>query len=235
MADTVKNQAEQATPTFTDADVLAWLSENPRFLLTHAETLRTLAGDANAGENITHLHAFQAKRWEKETNQLSIQHERLVHTVAANSASAGALFSLIPSLIACPTIAKLRTFCQTTLRQELAIKSVRLIMADAAIAEPTATTWPTTAIEDLFPENRRTTLRTLSDHSERAIYGATGKMMRSDALIKLVDPEGTTLGLMALGSEDETRFHAGQGDDLIRFFGQVASVRLTQLVNASVS
>ena len=67
---------------------------------------------------------------------------------------------------------------------------------------------------------RPVTLRPLIPDSE-PIYGGTGTVIRSEALMRLDFGPGRLPGLLALGAEDPHRFRAAQGTDLLAFFGGV--------------
>ena len=55
---------------------------------------------------------------------------------------------------------------------------------------------------------------------ERAIFGAGATLVHSDALLRLKISPATPVGLLALGSRKEGRFHAGQGTELLGFLAR---------------
>jgi hypothetical protein len=55
---------------------------------------------------------------------------------------------------------------------------------------------------------------------ERAIFGAGATLVHSDALLRLTISPATPVGLLALGSRKEGRFHAGQGTELLGFLAR---------------
>jgi uncharacterized protein YigA (DUF484 family) len=213
--------AKASKPKLTAAHILSWIEENPAFLTRHAARLAALQPEA---ANITPLHAVRAARAEKSQASLQKRQDRLVRTVHANSASAADVFAVVPALVRCRTLAQLRKFLQTTLPQQLGLDATRLLLA----GEASATTLPAKDIQAYFSD-APVALRTLYDVEDRALYGTKGKAMKSDALLHLQAADGTTLGLLALASKNEQRFHPGQGQELAIFFAHVMGAVLEGL------
>lgn len=215
----VENTQDNA---LTDADILAWIAENPRFLLSHAETLSALAEEEEV-ETITNLHAFKARKMQKKQASLTKQHEHLLATAHYNSLSAGMLFSAILSVLECSDLAQLRTYIQAKLRKELQLDAARLML----LGETDSTTHISAdSLSKQLADDEDIALRTLTDIEEKAMYGVKGKTLKSDALLKLTSTNGQTLGLLALASNDVQRFHAAQGADLINFFRRIVSYKI---------
>ena len=194
--------------------ILGWIQQNPTFLVHYAEQLGAIQPEAT---NITPLHVARAKRAEKSHEAIEKTQQRLVRTVEANTQSANTLFLVIPELVRCTTLAQLRKFIQTDLKKALDLDASRLVLSGA---EESSSTQTAEAIQSYFEEGS-VVLRTLYDVDERAPYGTTGKTLKSDALFHMTNKEGQTLGMLMLASKSEQRFHPGQGQELVRFFGNV--------------
>lgn len=215
--------------TITDLDeqdVLAWVLENPDFLVRHAAALAAIQPEA---ENVTPLHAFKAVKAEKSKQKLEQKQQRLLQTVQANSVAAAGVFAVVPQLVRCQTLPALRKFLQTDLCHQLDLAAVRLFLVGE---EETANRMSTQAITALLAD-KPVHLRTLNDAEDRALYGTKGKMYQSDALLALQDVDGVLIGLLALASTDAQRFHAGQGDELARFFAEVVGAVLSSCLHAA--
>lgn len=206
-----------ATPKLKPADVLAWLTAHPAFFAENADKLSQLSVPKKGG-NILSLHAAKAERADKTSEKLQVRHKQMVATAHANASAAGSLFTATLNVIGCATLAELRTYLQTDVRDDLNLEAARLWLVGTA---DTATTLTAQTIENYFPHDPTIHLRTLTDAEDRGLYGPKGKMLKSDCLLHLTGSGGKTIGLLALASADETRFHAGQATDLARFFGQV--------------
>ncbi|MDD9912553.1 MAG: DUF484 family protein [Alphaproteobacteria bacterium] len=223
---TTKTQASEqnqlAANSFSEKDVLNWLLEHPEFMVRHADKLAS--EHQQEAENITPLHAVRAARAEKSNQTLEKKHQRIIRTAEANAHSTADVFNVVPELIRCNSLPKLRKYIQTNLKKDLQVDATRLILAGET---ETATTLPVETIHNYF-SNKSIQLRTLYDAADRKLYGATGKMMKSDALFLLSSQSGQTLGMLALASQNDSRFHPGQGQELAIFFGNTVSAVLEQ-------
>ncbi len=214
-------QAEQRN-SLTEQQVSEWLEENPAVLLRLAQKMAEKEPEA---ENITPLHAMRAAKAEKKGETLALRQERLMKVLHANATSSAILFAVIPDVVRCADLAALRKYLQISFRQAMDLDSVRLILVGE---KNTATTMTEKEINAFF-EDSFVNLRTLYDAEDRAIYGTAGKMFKSDALFRLQSQKGDILGMLALASEEESRFHPGQGQDLALFFGEVFSAVLEKV------
>lgn len=222
MSTPVPNTMTPQFESFSEAEVLTFLLENPAFLMKHAAELAN--SQPQKSENITPLHAVRAKKAENANAKLEQHQQKLVRTAKANSMAAATLFDIIPTLIACKTLADVRKCLQKNVKSALEINATRLIFVGP---KATATTLRKKDILELT-SNQPVKLRTLYSAEDRTLYGTTGKMMKSDALLQL-HYEGKLIGLIALGSHDETRFHVAQGTELAAFFGKTMGSILGRL------
>ncbi|MFZ2619671.1 MAG: DUF484 family protein [Alphaproteobacteria bacterium] len=208
-------------PNLAETDVLAWLQAYPAFITRHAAKLHAPVKEMKKAGNITPLHAARADKAETKHDHLKKTQQRLVRTVQANSATAADVFDLLPHMVRCTSLASFRKFTQTTLKTHLQVEATRLVLAGPM---ETATSMTEDAIAALCPHPA--TLRTLYDVQDRSLYGNTGKMLKSDCLLRLRAADGTTLGMLAIASNDDQRFHPGQATELAALIGSIASAVL---------
>lgn len=211
-------------PKLPAKQVLAWLQAHPAFFETHKEALGTLAVPKKGG-NILSLHAAKADKVSLENQKLKARQKQLVALAAHNVATADSLFEAMVGLMAVKTLAELGKFVQGDLRKILDVPVARLYKVGKADSETSLTA---ETIEDWCP--KAVVLKPLETVETRAVYGAKGKMMKSDCRIKLYD-NNKLVGLMMLASEDAARFHAGQGTELAARFGQAVGVALSRVTN----
>jgi uncharacterized protein YigA (DUF484 family) len=62
--------------------------------------------------------------------------------------------------------------------------------------------------------------------THRILFGPKTNTLKSVCLMALVDSDDTLHGLLALGSTDETRFHAGQATTLADFLRRATAAVL---------
>lgn len=215
-------KAKPQAPTLKEADVLAWLAKRPQFFQKHSEQLAHLSLPKKGG-NILSLHAAKAEKVQKSADKISLTHQRLLTRAEENSLIAEQIFTCALALIGATTLPALRKAVQTTLAEQLSLNATRLILA----GPESATTLPAEEIEALCTGGT-VTLRNLPDAAARAMYGPKGKLIASDCLLHLTH-NGTTYGLLAMGSTDAARFHAGQSTHMATFLAKVLGTCLARL------
>lgn len=207
--------------------VLAYLQNNPQFFEKHKDHLSTLSVPKKGG-NILSLHALKADKLQKHTETLQIKQKQLIHTAAANAEVADTIFTATLALIRCKSLPELRKYLQTGLPEHLQLNATRLL----TVAEvESATTLTPSQIESLCPTP--ITLSPLDATIHRPLFGPKTNQLASICLMHLTSPStNQTLGLLALGSSDAARFHAGQATHLANFLRQVASTVLENTTHA---
>ncbi len=216
---TAKNAKAQAKPSLKPAQVLAYLQANPTFFEKHKETLVQSAAPAKKGKGagrvggtILSLHAAQAQRITNEAENLKVRHKQLISTARGNAEVADSIFTAVLGLIACRTLADLRKYLQNTLAEDLNLDAIRLFKAGA---EETATTLTAEQILSLCPQPM--VLGPLNAAQHRILFGPKTNNLKSVCVMALADSSDTLHGLLAMGSADATRFHAGQATTLADF------------------
>lgn len=221
MSQTARKTATKS-PQLKEAEVIAWLAKRPQFFSKHSDKLAHLSLPKKGG-NILSLHAAKAEKVEKSAQKIALTHQRLLLRAEENSTIASQLFATVLALIDCTTLASLRKTLQTVALDNLELDAIRLIPAGAASGASTLTTDDITAM----CSGGTVTLRTLSDASQREMYGPKGKLIKSDCLLKL-SHRGTVVGLLAMGSTNPARFHAGQSTEMATFLANVVATCLSR-------
>lgn len=211
--------AKKAPATLKPAQVLAYLQANPSFFEKHKETLVQSAtpakkgkGAGRVGGTILSLHAAQAQRVTNQAEDLKIRHKQLISTARGNAEIADSIFTAVLGLIACRTLASLRKYLQNTLADDLQLDAIRLFKTGT---EETATTLTAQQILTLCPQPM--VLGPLNAAQHRILFGPKTNNLKSVCIMALADSSDTLHGLLALGSADATRFHAGQATTLADF------------------
>lgn len=219
--------AKKASARPTPAAVLAYLQNNPQFFERHKSQLENLVAAPKKGRmagNILSLHALKAEKSAKQAEQLRIRQQQLISTARENALVAENIFASVLQLIACNTLADFRKALQNGVTTQLSLTAARLFGVSPA---ETATTLTPSQIAELCPQP--ITMGPLNAGLHRPLFGPKTNHLRSICLMALTQSDGTPIGLLALGSADETRFHAGQGTILAGFFRAAASAVLAKL------
>lgn len=205
------------------AAVLAYLQANPQFFEKHQQQLVEAAahrkgkGAARMGGTILSLHAAKAERVSRDAENLKIRHTQLISTARGNAEVADSIFTAVLGLIACRTLTDLRKYLQNTLTGQLQLEAVRLFKVGT---EETATTLTHDQIMALCPQPL--VLSPLNAAVHRQLFGPKTNGLKSVCLMALTDATGHLHGLLALGSAEEARFHAGQATTLADFLRKAA-------------
>lgn len=208
----------------TRAQVLAFLMKNPNFLVEQAGALGQLSLPKKGG-NILSLHAAKADKATDAAAKMAQKNRQLVAIAASNAAVAESIFGVVLDVVGCGSLGALRSYFQAGLLARLEVDAARLFTVGAKTA---GNTLAVADAEEMCPGP--VVLRSLTKADERGMYGPKGKMMGSDCLLQLRDGAGVLRGVLALGSRDPARYHAGQSTELAAFLGQLIGLRLGQLL-----
>jgi uncharacterized protein len=218
-----KPKARSGTKALTSAQVLAWLQSHPAFFEENKDSLSTLAVPKKSG-NILSLHAAKAEKSAADHARLAIRQKQLIAMAHSNALVAESLLNAMTNLIPVGSLPDLRTHIQTGLKKDLDLTAAKLYLTGKSDA---ATTLTAETIAELAPE--AATLRSLSLEQAESLYGPIGKKLKSDCLLPLHNPKGKLIGLLALASDDATRFHAGQAGGMAGQFGRAVSAALHRI------
>ncbi len=216
---TTKKTATKAASPLKPAQVLSYLQNNPKFFETHREQLteqfttgNTMPKKGRMGSGIISLHAAKAERVSRDAENLKVRHQQLISTARGNAEIAESIFTAVIGLIPCRTLADLRKYLQGSLADQLDVEAIRLFKVGT---EETATSLTAEQINSLCPQDITTGPMDAAKH--RVLFGPKTSNIKSVCLMALTTDDDTLHGLLALGSTDATRFHAGQAVTLVNF------------------
>ncbi len=205
----------------SETDILEFLENNSSFFMFHEELAEKLEMPAKKAKNIVNIDAFEASKWKKRAQKLEKQNELLVRTSIFNLESEGLLHDVIVEIVRSTTIEELKNILNVHLKDGMELDKVSLfIIGETITAEK---------LEDLFSGNENVKLRTIYSSEDAFMHKPLEKDIASDALLKL-EIDGEYYGMLALGSLDESRFHAGQGSELLNFFARILTVQVKKLL-----
>ena len=220
---------EQATPELEpgldDAQVLAYLRAHSGFLAQHAELLAPLLSlERESGDRIVDLQRFMAERLKRRTRELEGECQQMVALARLNLKSQARVHRAVLALMGASSFEHLIQVTTIDLPVFLGL-DVSALCIEATAAPPPRCETPGVRLIDPGAVDRllgpaRDMLLRQSARGERAIFGAGAALVHSDALLRLKISPATPVGLLALGSRKEGRFHAGQGTELLGFLAR---------------
>jgi uncharacterized protein YigA (DUF484 family) len=214
----------------SDAQVIAFLRENPDFLERYPQLLSVIVPperefedlDESGGEVID-LQSAMLNRLRVELAERNDQSSDLIDASRANLQSQSRIHAAVIAVLSARSLDHMLEILTIDLAGLLHVDAVALCLEGGAVT-PTANQGvrvvPVGTIDRLVEVARTVTLR---DHVEgdRRIYGEAAGLVRSEAMLRLAIRDDAPCALLALGSRDPDRFHAGQGSELLSFLAQI--------------
>lgn len=210
----------------SEEEVVSYLEDNSSFLLFHQDLADKLELPTKEQENVVSMGDFQTQRWKKRAEKLEKQNEMLVKTSIFNLESEALLRDVIVEVMQSSNFTGLMDILNVHLKQGMELDSVSLFLIDQQKGTDTITE---TEIDSLFGNSEIVKLRTIYETEDAIIHKGLEKDIASDALLKL-EIDGVCYGVLALGSLDQSRFHAGQGSELLSFFAKILAVHVKRLM-----
>jgi len=212
----------------SDEDVAGWLRSNPDFFLRNGELLATLRVPHASGGAVS-LIERQIELLREKNQNADTRFTELVGIARANEQLAAKIHRFTRRLMRAPTRRAILTQIEAGLREEFEVtQSVLLLFgtgADAAGSPRFARTLPANdpnlaGFESLFASGKPRCGQ-IRDSLREFLFGSDAASVGSVALVPLGGD--TTVGLLALGSLNNQRFHPGMSTDFLALLGELTS------------
>jgi len=225
---TRKTEKENTTDAFmTDAtmdeSVIAdYLSSHPDFFQRHASLLETI--QVPHGTGTTSLIERQVAILREKSRDLEEQLNGLIRAARGNEQIVTRLQRFTLELMRADGIDDVIATCQEVLREDFNADFVtlKIISDDEGIHFISPKSDTLSNFETLF-ESKKPVCGRLKEQQQQFLFGED-KDIASAALIPLFGAEKT--GILALGSEQESRFHPGMGTVFISHLGELISTSI---------
>ncbi len=209
-------------------DIIAWLKANPQFFLTHPELVPQLElpSEEASSSGPTSLAQFQARRTQSELLKLQDQLKTLVAVASENERLMHRLHAMTLSLMA---IEPLNEFFQALfeqLNEEFGALAIALHLHSIPEAlegvssiqtyDPKCFSWIDQNSAGLAAQCGRFTKDKLN-----ALFGDEAKVIRSAAVVPMNE-----FGLLAIGSEDQTKYQPQMGTLFLELLASTLQHRL---------
>lgn len=219
-----------AVGALTDSAVVNFLKNQRDFLVRYPELVDMLSLPSRGAGNVSNLHDWKLKKLQQKAEKLEQKSQMLLKFAHHNLQSLEDVHALTLNLISCRTLASFKNQLTRSLTADIGAESVRLWLIPelGKAADPAKNS---DDIEDLYEAPAPVRLRSLHEESPRWMHDAeVAAILTSDALLRLTDSTGRTMGLLAIGSTDATKFHQGQATELLNFFAGVVGTCVERLV-----
>lgn len=218
------------TSELTDAQVVRFLRENPDFLERHPQLLSVIRAperqfeDADeSGGEVVDLQGAMLSRMRTELARRDEQSSELIDASRANLQSQNRVHAAVIALLSARSLDHMIEILTIDLAGLLNVDAVALCL-EGGMVTPTSAQGvrvvPVGTIDKILEVTRTVSLRE-NVEGDRRIYGEAAGLVRSEAMLRLSVREGAPCALLAMGSRDPNRFHAGQGSELLTFLARI--------------
>ena len=210
----------------TRESVLDWLDKHPEVLA------ELMPGAPERDPGVVDFQRHLIDRLRGALSQRTADRDALVETSRGNLASQHQVHEASLGLIRAPGIDELAWFISRELHDYLHV-DVAVLCLDHRSVWPerkieSVLLLPAMLLESQFAPGQTVALGPLREESEE-FFGPATSLIRSQAMVKLELGVGLN-GLLAMGDRDPATFEPGHATQLVRYMGDVLSVRLQQLL-----
>lgn len=221
-----------STPLVDEKQIEEYLLENPDFFHTHLDLLEEMHVPHPSGVAIS-LVERQLSLLREKNQVLEKRLYDLVTAARENENLISRLHRLSLELMHADCLDAVVSTCQEVLRTDFNADNVVLrLIGEGDNAEGLHFISPKDKslknFETLF-EKRSPVCGRLRPKQQLFLFGEKGNKIKSAVLIPL--HEAKNIGVLALGSEDEARFHPGMGTLFIGYLGELVSRTLVKYMD----
>ena len=214
--------------------VLKFLTRNPDFFNQHSDVLPRLAIPHHTGQAVS-LIEKQVSVLRNKCCTLENSLRDLINVARENEQLHQRLHRLIQDIITASSLDDVVSLTKDNLLTNFSADDVKVVLVTPDGAEKSETTDyiqltesdPGLALFNDIYKRGETRCGELGDAQKQLIFGASAQDVASAAVIPLVHDR--KLGLVVLGSKDETRFAIGKGVMFLNQLGEVLSRRIHTL------
>ena len=203
-------------------EVRDYLLEHPKFLTENSDLVALLRPPSrHNGKNVLDMGQIVARHLGEEVKRLKQQHEELLAVGRANQAAQKQVHDASLAVMAARNFEHLIHIITRDLAQVMDVDTVTLSV-EAADDGPTKAPMggvyvlPSGRVDAMLGPGAPALLEAVSG-GDPLVFGPGANLVRSQALIRLAPSKGSPPGLLALGSRDADKFHAGQGTESLQY------------------
>ncbi len=206
-----------------EAQIAQYLLDHPDFFLRHEDVLEDIEVPHRTGEAVSLLeHKIRMLQDKASRHQKQLQ--ELVAVARENEQLNQRLHRLTLRLIEAATVDEVLSTLQDELRDRFHADAVELKLFSSEDLDEARVSEAGLAIFRKFMRTDRPTCGPLSGDKLKVLFGDQAGESGSAALIPIRTRE--LAGVLAIGSRDRDRFHAGKGVDFLVRLGELVSLTL---------
>ena len=210
-----------------EAEIARYLLDHPDFFLRHEEVLDDLEVPHRTGEAVSLLE-HKIRMLQDKASRYQNQLQELISVARENEQLNQRLHQLTLNLIEATSVEEVLATLQDELRARFNADAVELKLFSLEDLEEARVSEAGMAIFRKFMRTDKPTCGPLSGEKLKVLFGDQAGDSGSAALIPIRTSDLS--GVLAIGSRDRNRFHAGKGVDFLVRLGELVSLTL-QAVN----
>ncbi|HIO97327.1 MAG TPA: DUF484 family protein [Leucothrix sp.] len=223
--ETTENSTILADSTMDENILAEYLEAHPDFFQRHAALLQNM--QVPHGTGTASLIERQVAVLKEKNRDLDEQLSGLIRTARGNEQIVTRLQRFTLELMRNDGIDDVIASCQEILREDFKADFVSLkLIGGNDTMHFIAQDNPTLQQFDKLFDSKRPVCGRLQDQQQAFLFEKNADLVKSVALVPLMGAE--RMGLLALGSKDEARFHPGMGVVFISHLGELVSTSLSR-------
>ena len=219
-----ENDSIIADAMMDESIIAKYLASHPDFFQRHADLLTNIQVPHGAGT--ASLIERQVAILREKSRDLEEQLNGLIRTARGNEQIVTRLQRFTLELMRADGIDDVIGTCQEVLREDFNADFVtlKIIGGDDTMHFVEPTNKNLKSFANLF-KTKRPVCGRLNEEQQSFLFDKNSDLVNSTALVPLFSTE--KLGILALGSKDESRFHPGMGTVFISHLGELISTSIT--------
>jgi len=217
-------------------DVEQYLHQHPEFFETHSKLLSELKIPHNAGGSTVSLIERQVAVLRQQNKKQQRQLSDLLAIARDNDKLSKQVFKLTVSLMDAPSLAGTFLVLNNRLHQDFNADAVSIrllpVKAKGSGVDLNEYTVQPDVMRRLFQKNLkegRPVCGRLKEVQRKYLFGSYSDRIQSLALLPLVT-ENVSFGLLAIGSQQEYRFHSGKGTVYLNQMSKIISKSILKFI-----
>lgn len=220
----IDNESIIADAMMDESVIAKYLSSHPDFFQRHPDLLATI--QVPHGTGTASLIERQVAILREKSRDLEEQLNGLIRTARGNEQIVTRLQRFTLELMRADGIDDVIATCQEVLRQDFNADYVtlKIIGGDNTMHFITEDNKNLDSFSALF-KSKKPLCGRLKEQQQDFLFEKNADQVKSTALVPLFNAEN--IGILALGSKDESRFHPGMGTVFISHLGELVSNSIT--------
>lgn len=226
---TTENESIIADAMMDETVIAKYLTSHPDFFQRHPDLLATI--QVPHGTGTASLIERQVAILREKSRDLEEQLNGLIRTARGNEQIVTRLQRFTLELMRADGVDDVIATCQDILRQDFNADFVtlKIIGGDDTMHFITEDNENLKSFNSLF-KSKKPVCGRLKEQQQEFLFENNADEVKSTALVPLFNAE--KIGILALGSKDERRFHPGMGTVFISHLGELVSNSITYHVKA---